>query len=215
MPDSPRAHAFRGDDDDREMLESLRGLSIRGFIDRSDPPTPSSTNISLRTPPALRSSEVFLAFPEQPSGGPGWFTPDRPIPPPNAPLLKDLDSFTDGTGQGSFDFPLGPGADEASSLPLIFHPPNADTHMPMTNSLALELLPEPGNPNEAVRAWIEGVSATAGSSQPPPKKRRRSLTQDDETEERRTRAWSPTIDSSSSHADVREPQDSPEPKPPG
>lgn len=139
--------------------------------------------------------------------------------------MKDLDSFTDGTGQGSFDFPLGPGADEASALPLIFHPHDLDTahtptttshnHTSMTNSLALDLLPEPGNTNEAVLAWIEGVSATSGSFQLPPKKRRRSLTQDGETEERRTRAWSPIIDSSSSHADVREPRDSPEPKPPG
>jgi len=136
--------------------------------------------------------------------------------------MKDLDSFTEGTGQGSFDFPLTSGADEAPMLPLIFHPPeNVDTtpttpsHPPMTNSLALYLLPETGNSNEAVLAWIEGVSSISSSSQPPPKKRRRSLTQDDETEDRRTRAWSPIIDSSSSHADVREPHDNPEPKPPG
>ena len=139
--------------------------------------------------------------------------------------MKDLDSFTDGTGQGSFDFPLGPGADEAPMLPLIFHPldttdddaPTATSpnRMSMANSLALDLLPEPGNPNEAVLAWIEGLSATSSSSQLPPKKRRRSLTLDADTEDRRTRAWSPIIDSSSSHADVREPRDSPEPKPPG
>lgn len=137
--------------------------------------------------------------------------------------MKDLDSFTDGTGQGSFDFPLGPGADEAPMLPLIFHPhdttdtPTATPPHPMSisNSLALDLLPEPGNSNDAVLAWIEGLSATSSSSQLPPKKRRRSLTHDGDTEERRTRAWSPIIDSSSSHADVREPQDSPEPKPPG
>jgi hypothetical protein len=146
--------------------------------------------------------------------------------------MKDLDSFTDGTGQGSFDFPLGPGADESPTVPFVFHPhdnfdtidtPNATSsnHRSMTNSLALELLPEPGNSNEAVMAWIEGISATANPSEipPMPKKRRRSVTQDYETEERRTRAWSPTIDSSSFHVDVREGQDSPteptEPKPPG
>jgi hypothetical protein len=228
-PDSPKALVFPGDDDDRDVLESLKGLSIRGFFDCNDTPTmntPSSTSASLPTPPALKTSRVFLASPERLFGGSGWFSPDRPIPAPNAPLMKDLDSFTDGTGQGSFDFPLGSGADEAPMLPLIFHPHTIDTsnatspHLTsMGDSLALDLLPEPCNSNEAVLAWIEGVSATTSPSELPPKKRRRSVTQDYETEERRTRAWSPTVDSSSSHVDVREAEDSPTeptvPKPPG
>ncbi|PPQ87330.1 hypothetical protein CVT25_002080, partial [Psilocybe cyanescens] len=170
--------------------------------------TPSSTNASLPTPPALKSSHIYLASPDRPFGGHNWYSEERTIP-PNAPLMKDLDSFTEGTGQGSFDFPIATGPDEPPPmLPLIFHPPEnfvavGDISPSTPNPLALDLLPSPSDPTDAVLAWIEGVSATSeefpSSSQelpPPPKKRRRSFTQDSDNQERRTRAWSPSIDSS-------------------
>ncbi|KDR80171.1 hypothetical protein GALMADRAFT_208343 [Galerina marginata CBS 339.88] len=182
--------------------------------------TPSSTNASLPTPPALKSSHVFLASPVRSFGGDNWYSEERSIPPPNAPLLKDLDSFTEGTGQGSFDFPLATGADEAPMLPLIFHPPenydedDEDVPTPTSDSLALDRLPSPGDLTDVVLAWRESVEAIKDttSSERPPKKRRRSFNQDSETEEPRTRrAWSPTIDSSLiPYADNRDQEMTPE-----
>ncbi|KAF9476969.1 hypothetical protein BDN70DRAFT_136683 [Pholiota conissans] len=235
-PDSPKSPVFHHDTDDRDVLESLKGLSIKGFHDCHENPnanTPSSTNASLPTPPALKSSRVFLALPEQTFSGHNWYSEDRAIP-PNAPLLKDLDSFTDGTGQGSFDFPLGPGADE-TPLPLIFHPTDdyddADDGVTtpstaaMPNSLALEKLPSLGNPTEAVLAWIEGVSATTTTPVATsevdlqPKKRRRSITQDSDIEARRLRAWSPTMETATprqeTHEDEAYPFDRPVRESPG
>jgi hypothetical protein len=194
-------------EDDRDMLDSLRGLSIKGFHDCNEANTPSSTNASLPTPPALQSSLVLLASPVH-TFGEGWPSPQAPIQQPGTPLMKDLDSFTEGTGQGSFDFlPLT--ADEG--LPLIFHPPDAiddmaqaiDTNTDMLatdNPLALDLLPSPSNLEDAVLAWRENV---VSPNLPPPlptlelpvKKRRRSLTLDGDDEERRTRAWSPSPES--------------------
>lgn len=161
------------------------------------------------------------------SSGHPWYSEDRAIP-PNAPLMKDLDSFTDGTGQGSFDFPLATGADE-TPLPLIFHPTEAyddiddDVVTPSTatmpNSLALEMLPSLGNPTEAVLAWIEGISATTptpvatSESELPPKKRRRSFTQDSEPDDRRLRAWSPVIESATPHPESQEGEGYPFDKP--
>ena len=144
------------------------------------------------------------------STGHNWYGEERTFPPPpNAPLLKDLDSFTEGTGQGSFDFPITTGGDDTPTLPFFYHPTDGygvdpvPTPPPLPNSLALELLPST-DPTDAVLAWIEGISATsdatAADCQTTPKKqrkRRRSFNQDDdEAEERPRRAWSPTIDSS-------------------
>ncbi|KAJ3516109.1 hypothetical protein NLJ89_g1332 [Agrocybe chaxingu] len=204
-------------DDDRDMLESLKGLSIKGFQDCNETPTmntPSSTSASLPTPPALKSSLVFLASGEAPFNGHSWYSGEKSIPPPNAPQMKDLDSFTDGTGQGSFDFPLSTGADEPARYTLFFHPhddiddvdntlveeqiptPSTATH---SNSLALDLLPHPGPLNDVVQAWIDGVSATTGSLtvDTTPRKRRRSLTLDSEADTRRVRAWSPDTETAS------------------
>ncbi|KAF5311077.1 hypothetical protein D9619_007884 [Psilocybe cf. subviscida] len=238
---TPRTPVYRRVDDDRDMLESLKGLSIKGFYDDDESAhhvsTPTSTNASLSTPPALRSSRVFLAsspyalddslwVPSEQwtssatnlprSSAHAWYSEELqyPIQMPNAPMMKDLDSFTDGTGQGSFDFPLSTGGDDV--LPLIFHPPTPydDIDTPTTdqphNSLALDLLPSPSDLNDVVLAWREGVSATTSPSllpalapspeaaplAPPPKKRRRSLTLDSDhpSLDRRVRAWSPDVE---------------------
>jgi len=145
--------------------------------------------------------------------------------PPNAPLLKDSDSFTDGTGHSTFDFPLpsnNPEIDPSSVYPLIYHPtPDHNVQLvadddedefglvtsptqtvTYTNSLALDLLPH-HDPEVAVRAWVEGVTATSHChlQQPEdeplyPRKRRRSLTANSEAEARRVRAWTPTVEPS-------------------
>ncbi|KAF9525086.1 hypothetical protein CPB83DRAFT_568613 [Crepidotus variabilis] len=226
-PSTPAKVAPVYRDDERDMLESLKGLSIKNFHDwyfilPSFFPTilmrcssndngmgcntPSSNNTSLPTPPALRSSQVYLVTEEQPMLSSNW------CPPPNAPLLKDVDSFTDFTGHSSFDFPLpnNAGADDApaTKLPLLFHhPENVDDALDIDsdlispsetvypNSLALDLLPCTEDPALSVLAWIEGVSATQ-EEQTTPKKRRRSLTASSEVEARRVRAWTPTVEPS-------------------
>ena len=129
--------------------------------------------------------------------------------------MKDLDSFTEGTGQGSFDFLPLTAAEEG--LPLIFHPPDTIDHMEHsinrnvnipTNPLTLDLLPSPSNLEDAVLAWRENVVNPSlllplPTLEPPIKKRRRSLTLDGDDEERRTRVWSPSPQSSpSSHAEL-------------
>jgi hypothetical protein len=208
--------------DDTDMLESLIGLNIKNFGDSNDgtgPTTPSSTNASLPTPPALRASQVYLASELMSSN---WFSV-----PPNAPLLKDSDSFTDGTGHSTFDFPLPSNnqeIDPSSVYPLIYHP-TADHNtiqvvdddndedefglvasptqtVTYTNTLALDLLPQHDR-EVAVRAWVEGVSATSECHQQQledeplhPRKRRRSLTATGEVEARRVRAWTPTVEPS-------------------
>jgi hypothetical protein len=143
--------------------------------------------------------------------------------PPNAPLLKDSDSFTDGTGHSTFDFPLPLTGPENPSLvyPLIYHP-TADCPtlqvveddedefglvasptqtVTYTNSLALNLLPHHDR-EVAVRAWVEGISLSQCHLQRSedkslhPRKRRRSLTASSEAEARRVRAWTPTVEPS-------------------
>jgi len=218
-------------EDDKDMLDSLKGLSIKGFHDCNEANTPSSTNASLPTPPALRSSLVLLASPAD--SFEGWYTPQAPIQQPGAPLIKDLDSFTEGTGQGSFDFLPLTAAEE--SLPLIFHPPdtidtidrmghtvNHNANILPANPLTLDLLPSPSNLEDAVLAWRENVVNT---SLPPPlptlelpvKKRRRSLTPGGDDDERRTRVWSPSQLSTTFHIEphvVRYPTKHIEPKTP-
>ena len=231
------------------MLDSLKGLSIKGFYDwyyfssstitvraytsssSNEANTPSSTNASLPTPPALKSSLVLLASPADSlfvrripylftrclihQYSEGWYTPQVPIQQPGAPRMKDLDSFTEGTGQGSFDFLPLTTAEEG--LPLIFHPSDSIDHMehsinckakiPPTNPLTLDLLPSPSNLEDAVLAWRENVVNPSllpplPTLELPVKKRRRSPTLDEDDEERRTRVWSPSPQSSpASHAE--------------
>lgn len=90
--------------------------------------------------------------------------------PASSITMKDLDSFTEGTGQGSFDFlpRLITAAEEG--LPLIYHPPDNIDHHP-----ASDLLPSFSNYN-AVLAWRENV--VNDSPKFALKKRRRSLTLD-------------------------------------
>ena len=83
----------------------------------------------------------------QPDSGFTTYEVQDVIETPGAPVIKDLDSFTEGTGAGSFaDF-----VDEDDA-----------------NELAGTLLahPEPCNPNTSIMAWIEDVRITHQSSEP-------------------------------------------------
>jgi len=69
--------------------------------------TPSTIDMSLPTP----SIPVFTMFTDElpPSAQVHYDTPppqSEVIQPPLAPLIKDMDSFSDGTTQGSFDFTM-------------------------------------------------------------------------------------------------------------
>ncbi|KAF8635406.1 hypothetical protein AX15_000404 [Amanita polypyramis BW_CC] len=88
----------------QERLGRLQDLPLRGF-DEVYEDTPSSGTASLPTPQLdaqeFRNNEVALinAIP---------LVPQEPavqvVQPPGAPLLKDYDSFTEGSRAGSFDF---------------------------------------------------------------------------------------------------------------
>jgi hypothetical protein len=164
----------------------------------------------------FRRRIVLVVFVDDPhSTGSGWLAVA-----PNAPLLKDSDSFTDGTGHSTFDFNLpanGNDIDPSTIYPLIYHPKcdidsdsdDDDDFGPVssptqtityTNSLALDLLPRPSDRQDVVRAWVEGVSAMSmqaydhhlDEESQQLRKRRRSLTASSEAEARRVRAWTPT-----------------------
>lgn len=67
---------------------------------------------------------------------------------PGAPVIKDLDSFTEGTGAGSFaDFVDEDDANELNLGTLVAHP-------------------EPSNPNALIMAWLEDVPITGPFSDP-------------------------------------------------
>ncbi|KAI0298729.1 hypothetical protein B0F90DRAFT_1612460, partial [Multifurca ochricompacta] len=63
--------------------------------------TPSTIDMSLPTP----NVPIYTVFT-------GWVDYDTPVlqseafQPPPAPLIKDMDSFSEGTAQGSFDFTI-------------------------------------------------------------------------------------------------------------
>ncbi|KAF8348555.1 hypothetical protein F5887DRAFT_590712 [Amanita rubescens] len=87
-----------------DRLERLRELPLRGF-DEIDDDTPSSGTASLPTPQLnaeeLHTNQVTLLnttplAPQEPEVG--------VLQAPGAPLLKDYDSFTEGSRAGSFEF---------------------------------------------------------------------------------------------------------------
>jgi len=90
--------------------------------------TPSTIDISLPTP----NIPVFSMFTDDlPS--PAQVHYDTPVPqseaiqPPPAPLIKDMDSFSEGTAQGSFDFTMCSDHGDAQALPSVAFSPGHPT----------------------------------------------------------------------------------------
>jgi len=90
--------------------------------------TPSTIDMSLPTP----SIPVFTVLSyELPS--PAQVLYETPIPqseaiqPPPAPLVKDMDSFSEGTAQGSFDFTMCSDPDDAQAPPSVAFSPGHPT----------------------------------------------------------------------------------------
>jgi len=90
--------------------------------------TPSTIDLSLPTP----SIPVFTMFTNEfPS--PADVHYDNPVPqseaiqPPPAPLIKDMDSFSEGTVQGSFDFTMCSDHGDAPAPPSVAFSPGHPT----------------------------------------------------------------------------------------
>ncbi|KAF8267540.1 hypothetical protein EI94DRAFT_1311506 [Lactarius quietus] len=90
--------------------------------------TPSTIDMSLPTP----SIPVFtvLSFELPPTAQVHYETPipqSESIQPPPAPLVKDMDSFSEGTAQGSFDFTLCSDPGDAQAPPSVAFSPDHPT----------------------------------------------------------------------------------------
>ncbi|KAG7094852.1 hypothetical protein E1B28_005660 [Marasmius oreades] len=186
--------SFTSQGDNKSLLDALEDLPLKGFQEIDA--TPSTGITSLPTPkagpphlnltevvepssqlPQLTDSMLYVKFPE----------------PPGAPLIKDLDSFTEGTGKGSFDSIPAASTDQYGGP------------LPQINILSLSLLP-PHNTSMSIELWREEVylySPTAPQPFPseehpfdarpsssPPNKRPRSLASDDEVRRIRRRSHS-------------------------
>ncbi|KAH9981627.1 hypothetical protein BJV74DRAFT_78892 [Russula compacta] len=130
--------------------------------------TPSTIDMSLPTP----SIPVFAMFADElPS--PPQVHDDTPVPqseaiqPPPAPLIKDMDSFSEGTAQGSFDFTMCSDRGDAQVPPSVAFSPGHPT-------LSIEIWRDDVVRSTAV-GWEEGHprSDEDGPTPEPANKRRR------------------------------------------
>ncbi|KAF8888581.1 hypothetical protein BD779DRAFT_1672253 [Infundibulicybe gibba] len=170
----------------RAMLDRLVEIPLKGFTELDE--TPTSGTASLPTPQTDHVSFDGLQPPPEPMIALWPYSSDRDdslvVPP--APMMKDYDSFTDGTGRGSFD-----------SIPAGSTDEFGDPIYPI-NLLSLELLP-PVDTSSSIEQWRNHVSIntstqsssdlTSGNKHP------RSPTSEDG---RRTRARAYSLSSASS-----------------
>ncbi|KAJ3845212.1 hypothetical protein F5878DRAFT_655214 [Lentinula raphanica] len=141
MPSSKSIYEER-----RELLDKLMDLPLKGFPDLDA--TPSSGITSLPTPHI--DDHPQLEEPVESSRLQNAPTERQHIIYPSTPHLKDLDSFTEGTG-GSFDFL----ADE-----------DVYENTYTLNTLALSLLP-PERPI-SIESWREDVYHNSPDTSQPP-----------------------------------------------
>jgi hypothetical protein len=142
--------------------------------------TPSTIDISLPTP----SIPVFAMFADElPSPAQVHYdTPVRQseaIQPPPAPLIKDMDSFSEGTAQGSFDFTMCSDQGDAQAPPSVAFSPGHPT-------LSIEIWRDDVVRSTAIE-WQEGHSRCDedGHIVEPATKRRRLLQLSPAAEEER------------------------------
>ncbi|THV00742.1 hypothetical protein K435DRAFT_776390 [Dendrothele bispora CBS 962.96] len=170
---------------DDQLLDKL-DLPLKGFPEIDATPTTGITSL-----PTPRNEAVELAEAKEAEDILQPLLPSsayEAMECPGAPRVKDLDSFTEGTG-GSFDFLTGP-VDECPMSP------------PALNSLSLSLLP-PQDTSMSIEVWREDVFYHSPSSRSPSRvdtsettlmpsslthvKRPRSLASDDVPNDRRIR----------------------------
>jgi len=129
-----------------EILEKLPDLELKSFpvdLDES-PSTVVSTLPPTPMPPAQANSfECHISD----------FDADRDaVPYPAAPVMKDYDSFTEGTGKGSFDY-----LDEAEEYgELVCHPETSP------DALGLRLAADPSLRRD-INIWLQGVPTTVSA----------------------------------------------------
>ncbi|KAF7338094.1 hypothetical protein MVEN_02033900 [Mycena venus] len=88
-----------------DMLDRLNEIPLKGFPEMEE--TPTSATMSLPTPECQHVPLPPVDAMEVPQTEPVSYlfpTDDTPIVAPGAPRMKDYDTFTEGTAQGSFDF---------------------------------------------------------------------------------------------------------------
>ncbi|RXW14530.1 hypothetical protein EST38_g11324 [Candolleomyces aberdarensis] len=161
---------FELEDGSQVVLERLDELSIKN-LDCEDLyctaslPTPEAPRVDFTLPatakPSPYQSPLDLWYEES----------DGPMVPPPAPRMKDLDSFTEGTGCGSFeDLPCA----ATNELGELIHP---------TTETTISLLPPSDTLKVSIEKWRETISV--GSTVP--MKRRRSPSPEDNRDVRRIR----------------------------
>jgi len=144
------------EDPDEAVLDKLEELSIIGIDEsRRDSPASAATSL-LPTPPVPHAP-----FNAQPYKGhvqiwSDFEVDDEPMPVPGAPLLKDMDSFSQGSAAGDFD-----------DLPE-WKPDDEGGYEYPANEISLSLLP-PVEPD-----WIDRWRAEVLEDTFLPMKRRRS-----------------------------------------
>ena len=155
---------------DDNVLDRLEELSIIN-IDSEEDESPSFGTASLPTPepprvdfrmigkqwPQCQDFELWIEGEEQ--GG----SLDK-LQVPGAPMMKDLDSFTDGTGCGSFD---GLPVTATNDLGGLIYPATDET---------ITLLPPADSRHEYIMEWLTGVEEPVVT----PSKRRREPSPEDE-----------------------------------
>ncbi|KAJ7598767.1 hypothetical protein C8J56DRAFT_1039644 [Mycena floridula] len=175
--------AYSIDEQRREMLDKLHEIPLRGFQEIDV--TPTSMVTSLPTPNEEHTVHPGVQLPpDTPSSYLSTF--DFEIhPPPMAPRIKDLDSFTEGTAVGSFES-IAAGSTDEFGHPIV-----------PINSLSLSLLP-PQDTALSIEMWRTEVHSYSEEPHPPTpsptiKRRRSSAPEDDEGRNRaRARLSSPT-----------------------
>ncbi|PFH49331.1 hypothetical protein AMATHDRAFT_4980 [Amanita thiersii Skay4041] len=161
LPSLPVANTSPAMADGR--LDRLRNLPLRGFAEIDDD-TPSSGTASLPTPQLdtneLEPSNIALVN----------STPIASIDPannmiqtPGAPLLKDYDSFTDGSRAGSFEFL----SSASGELFCTFDPVNSRVMGEASNEDGLTTNDvrhlDDCDPSMYIEEWREGVSWSAST----------------------------------------------------
>ncbi|KAL0578385.1 hypothetical protein V5O48_003606 [Marasmius crinis-equi] len=193
---SPGGYTKQNDQEDRKsLLDALEDLPLKGFQEIDASP---STGITSLPTPQVEAPHLNLAEVVEPSSQIPQTTsllymkfPD----PPNAPFIKDMDSFTDGSGEGSFDS-IPAGSTDEFGRPI-----------PPVNTFFISQLRDDHDTLKSIEQWREEVYShtptalqldnedfppdpSSCSSSSPPSKRPRSLASDDEVRRIRRRAHS-------------------------
>ncbi|KAF8069094.1 hypothetical protein FPV67DRAFT_1105599 [Lyophyllum atratum] len=129
-----------------QMLEKLNGLDLKSFpLEFDESPSSDISTLPLLTTPLPPAEDMTWIQHHTPD----WNAEQEGLHPPAAPVMKDLDSFTEGTGKGSFDSLL----DEAASYEgdLLHHPDDYSLH-------ALGFPDLDPSMSDSIEQWREEVS---------------------------------------------------------